>query len=60
MPDYKSIRVEKPAYDSLVALQLPRETYSQLIQRLVTFYKTVSSAVRWNPPLAGGEDKKGG
>ncbi len=38
MPIYKSLRIEKPVYDSLAALQLPRETYSKLIQRLVDFY----------------------
>lgn len=59
MPDYKSIRVEKPVYESLIALQLPRETYSQLLERLVKFYH----AVKLDVTLAGSplkEDKEKG
>ena len=59
MPIYKSIRIEEPVYRSFIVLQQPRETYSQLIQRLVTFYKTVSSAVKWSPPQPPESDRKG-
>jgi predicted CopG family antitoxin len=59
MPIYKSIRVEKPVYDSLVALLLPRETYSQLIQRLVNFHNAVKlDVVLAGSPLKGEKEVK--
>ena len=60
MPVYKSLRVEKPVYDSLVALQLPRETYSKLIKRLIDFYNSAKLDVTLvSSPLKEGK-KEGG
>jgi len=57
MPTYKSLRVEKPVYDSLIALQRPRETISELILRLVVFFNTMSEAEKRPLPIAKEEKK---
>ena len=38
MPTYKTIRVEERVYDDLAKRQLPRESMSQLIERILLYY----------------------
>ncbi len=49
MPN-RSIKVSDEVYDGLVNLQRPRETYSEVVGRLLNLYVLVSKAA----PLIGG------
>ena len=59
MPNYKTIRVEEEVYRSLTTHQLPRESMSQLIDRMMremgevvavtrTVQKIIEEGGRWN------------
>jgi len=41
MPVYTHIRVEQSVYKELYSLQKPHESMSQLVRRLVNFYRQV-------------------
>ena len=41
MPVYTHIRVEQSVYQELYSLQKPHESMSQLVRRLVNFYRQV-------------------
>jgi len=45
MPDYKNVRLEEHVYQELVRRQLPRESMSQVIERLLSQLKAVAGHV---------------
>ena len=56
MPDYKTIRLKQRVYDDLAKRQRPRESMSQVIERILEWYdEAAGMAHRLSQTLKGGE-----
>jgi len=45
MPNYKTVRVEEKVYNRLAQLMLPRESFSETIERLLDLLEKVGKHV---------------
>ena len=57
MSNYKNVRLEEHVYQELQKRQLPRESMSQVVERLIINLDEVIESVR-NIKLVGEEDKQ--